>query len=197
MKTQKKYLLSTLTTGFVFVIIWGASNTQTTSVSLENKPIQTILAKSSFPEMNFIYDDEQINVTFNIDCNVLLEDENIKKIGFWKRFGLPKKADIYSSNNIDIEEGETVFDLLVRICEENEIELDYSKSLFTRVAHVESIAEIDQSFAGKQSGWIYKVNGEYPNYSPSEYELKNGDVVEWVYTCDYGRDLNNGNRVYQ
>ena len=36
---------------------------------------------------------------------------------------------------------------------------------------------------------MYKVNGVFPNYGCSKYTLKNGDVVEWVYTCDLGRDV--------
>lgn len=35
----------------------------------------------------------------------------------------------------------------------------------------------------------YKVNGWYPNYGCSRYQLKAGDVVEWRYTCDLGHDI--------
>lgn len=33
------------------------------------------------------------------------------------------------------------------------------------------------------------MNGAFPNYGCGMYELKDGDVVEWVYTCDLGRDV--------
>ena len=36
---------------------------------------------------------------------------------------------------------------------------------------------------------MYKVNGWFPNYGCSRYELKQGDVLEVVYTCDLGRDV--------
>lgn len=36
---------------------------------------------------------------------------------------------------------------------------------------------------------MYKVNGWFPNYGASRYQLKAGDVVEWVYTCNLGRDV--------
>ena len=39
------------------------------------------------------------------------------------------------------------------------------------------------------SGWMYKVNGWFPNYGCSRYQLKDGDVIEWVYTCDLGKDV--------
>ena len=38
----------------------------------------------------------------------------------------------------------------------------------------------------------YSVNGWFPNYGCSRYQLKNGDVVEWCYTCDLGEDLGSG-----
>lgn len=36
---------------------------------------------------------------------------------------------------------------------------------------------------------MYKVNGVFPKYGCSQYVLEHGDVVEWVYTCDLGRDV--------
>ena len=36
---------------------------------------------------------------------------------------------------------------------------------------------------------MYKVNGWFPNYGCSRYQLKAGDKVEWVYTCDLGVDV--------
>ena len=36
---------------------------------------------------------------------------------------------------------------------------------------------------------MYRVNGEFPNKGCSDYELNDGDVIEWAYTCDLGRDI--------
>ena len=36
---------------------------------------------------------------------------------------------------------------------------------------------------------MYKVNGEFPNYGSSRYMIKEGDTIEWVYTCNLGYDL--------
>ena len=38
----------------------------------------------------------------------------------------------------------------------------------------------------------YSVNGWYPNYGCSRYQVKDGDVVEWRYTCALGEDLGSG-----
>ena len=36
---------------------------------------------------------------------------------------------------------------------------------------------------------MYKVNGWFPNYGASRYQIQEGDIIEWVYTCDLGRDV--------
>ena len=42
---------------------------------------------------------------------------------------------------------------------------------------------------GNESGWMYKVNGWSPNYGCSRYQVEDGDVICWVYTCDLGADV--------
>jgi hypothetical protein len=36
---------------------------------------------------------------------------------------------------------------------------------------------------------MYKVNDWFPTYGSSRYALKDGDRIEWIYTCDLGRDI--------
>ncbi len=56
-------------------------------------------------------------------------------------------------------------------------------------AYIEGIANLYEFDCGELSGWMYKVNGWFPNYGCSRYQLKAGDKVEWVYTCDLGVDV--------
>ena len=55
--------------------------------------------------------------------------------------------------------------------------------------YVQGINHLYEFSCGELSGWMYKVNGVFPNYGCSKYVLKNGDKIEWVYTCDLGRDV--------
>ncbi len=55
--------------------------------------------------------------------------------------------------------------------------------------YVEGIHNLYEFDTGELSGWMYNVNGWYPNYGASRYQLKDGDVVNWRYTCDLGRDV--------
>ncbi len=46
---------------------------------------------------------------------------------------------------------------------------------------------------GKNSGWLYTVNGEAPPVSISSYTLKDGDDVRLYYSDDYTNDSHTGN----
>ena len=56
---------------------------------------------------------------------------------------------------------------------------------------VEGINQLYELDCGKNSGWMYSVNGTFPNYGASAYKPKDGDVILWVYTCDLGNDVGN------
>lgn len=54
---------------------------------------------------------------------------------------------------------------------------------------IEGLAEFDQ---GAGSGWMYCVNGVFPELSCGAYVLSDGDDVEWLYTRDLGDDVGGG-----
>ena len=42
---------------------------------------------------------------------------------------------------------------------------------------------------GQGSGWMYSVNGVFPNYGCSSYKPANNDKIAFRYTCELGYDL--------
>lgn len=56
-------------------------------------------------------------------------------------------------------------------------------------AYIEGINNLYEFDCGEGSGWVYSVNGVYPNYGCSNYKVKPGDSIEWHYTCNYGKDV--------
>ena len=56
--------------------------------------------------------------------------------------------------------------------------------------YIEGISYLYEYDCGDLSGWMYRVNGEIPSVGCGEYRLRDGDCVEWLYTCDLGNDLN-------
>ena len=60
---------------------------------------------------------------------------------------------------------------------------------------VEGINQLYEFDCGELSGWMYSVNSWFPNYGCSQYEVSDGDMIEWRYTCDLGRDV--GDQYYE
>ena len=58
--------------------------------------------------------------------------------------------------------------------------------------YIEGINNLYEFDGGNNSGWMYSVNGWYPNYGCGTYRVKQSDVIEWNYTCDLGKDLGAG-----
>ena len=54
---------------------------------------------------------------------------------------------------------------------------------------LEGINNLYEFDCGKQSGWMYTVNGDVPNVSCSEYKIKENDEIKFQYTCNLGEDI--------
>lgn len=102
---------------------------------------------------------------------------------------LPPDGVIYQNSSVTFSEGETVFDILLRVARENNIHLEFSKTPAYNSTYIEGIANLYEFDCGELSGWMYCVNGSYPGYGSSLFKLSPGDSINWVYTCDLGADI--------
>ena len=123
----------------------------------------------------------------SITCKTILDNMdrfNEDKLGI-----LPKNGIIYSTRTLTFNEGDTVYDLLARETKKNRIHMEHSSNPMYNSEYIEGIANIYEKDCGEGSGWMYKVNGQFPNYGCSLHEIKPGDKIEWIYTCDLGHDI--------
>ena len=125
--------------------------------------------------------------TFSIDCATILN--NLDLLDPNKLEMVPSGGTILATTTVTFYAGESVFDVLQRICRERGIHMEAEWTPIYNSAYVEGIHNLYEFDCGFQSGWMYSVNGWYPNYGASRYALKQGDVVQWRYTCDYGYDV--------
>jgi hypothetical protein len=104
---------------------------------------------------------------------------------------VPPDGVILEKTEYVLRPGDTVFDILDRSVRYNRIHMEYQGANFNvyNSVYVQGINNLYEFSCGPLSGWMYTVNGVFPNYGCSKYELKNGDVIEWLYTCDLGRDV--------
>ena len=91
------------------------------------------------------------------------------------------------SSQIVLENEVTAFEALKYYCENNSIQIGYTGS--AQFIYVSSINGIKEKSEGPSSGWMYKVNGTFPNVSAGKYKLSSNDTLEWVFTKDGGKDV--------
>ena len=97
---------------------------------------------------------------------------------------VPSNGVILSTSTVQFMEGETVFDILQRTCNYAGIQLEYSYTPMYESHYIEGINHLYEFDCGNESGWMYKVNGWFPNYGCSKYEIEDGDTIVWAYTCN-------------
>lgn len=131
--------------------------------------------------------------TFSIECTSIFN--NLDDLESGKLDVLPSNGIIFPKAKVTFYEGESVYDVLQRVCKNNGIQMEASWTPIYNSAYVEGICNLYEFDCGTGSGWMYRVNGWYPNYGCSRYQLEQGDVVEWRYTCDLGADIGGGYAV--
>lgn len=132
----------------------------------------------------------QDTCTISISCATILN--NMDKCDESKRGLVPADGVILPAVTVTFSQGESVFDVLQRVCKERKIPMEFSWTPIYNSAYIEGIYNLYEFDVGDGSGWMYKVNDWFPNYGCSRYQVQQGDVICWVYTCDLGYDVGGG-----
>jgi len=117
-------------------------------------------------------------VTLTIRCDSI-SDKSAEHI--------PDDGVILDVTEFEIQDGDTVYDILLEATGTKKIHLETSGSADS--VYVEGINNIYEFDFGDLSGWGYYVNGNAPSVSCGEYKLSADDKIQWLYTCDLGKDL--------
>ena len=129
----------------------------------------------------------QLTCTISISCATILD--NMDWLDPEKVALVPEDGVIFPATTVTFYEGESVFNVLQREMRKAGIHMEFEDTPMYNSAYIEGINNLYEFDCGELSGWMYKVNGWFPNYGCSRYQLKEGDTIEWVYTCDLGVDV--------
>lgn len=128
-------------------------------------------------------------VTLSINCDTINDNYDKLDNKLKDEKYVPSDGDILKEEKYTIHNGDTVFDILVNATKINDIQMEYSGSDSKGTQYIRGINYLYEFSCGKLSGWMYKVNDEFPGHGCGQYKLKDGDKIEFVYTCDLGRDV--------
>jgi len=131
--------------------------------------------------------DVERTCTLSVRCDTILN--NIDWLDPEKVELVPEDGVIFATKTVTFYEGESVFNVLHREMKKAKIHMEFMNTPMYNSVYIEGINNLYEFDCGELSGWMYKVNGWFPNYGCSRYQLKEGDIIEWVYTCDLGVDV--------
>lgn len=133
---------------------------------------------------------KKATVTLSISCASVLK--KLDKLDEDKLEIVPKDGWILKPLKVEINEGESVFDVTKRVCVDKKIHFEFAFTPVYNSAYVEGIGNLYEFDCGSGSGWMYQVNDWFPNYGCSRYVLKGGETVNWLYTTNIGQDIGGG-----
>lgn len=142
-----------------------------------------IQTKDEFYNVDASSSANTITATISIRCDTVAGrgDESIT----------PSDGIILDTTEVTLDEGATVYDCLIYVVKKNHLLIeDNTQSMDDHsgayIAGINNLYEFDY---GNLSGWMYSVNGNFADVGCGEYVLKDGDNIEWQYTCNIGEDL--------
>lgn len=137
---------------------------------------------AEIPDNRLVTDENAVNLcTITILCDTILD--NAEKLEAAKAPYVPRDGVILPLTTVEFAAGETAFDVLKRVCDAVQLQIEYSWTPLYDSYYVEGINHLYEFDCGFESGWMYQVNDGFPNYGSSAYEVKAGDKIEWKYTC--------------
>lgn len=121
-----------------------------------------------------------ITCTIEIRCdNATARKDSIANPGI--RDAIPDDGTILEVTTYTAAEGFTVYDVLAAVTAMHNIPM----SANSNKTYVSSINNLSERNVGPTSGWTYRVNGELPMMAACNYKVKNGDVIKWIYVCQW------------
>ncbi len=156
-----------------------AKEKESAAASKADKP-KTTLKKENDDKVTQTTSSE-INCSITIECKSILNNMDDLKSGHESY--VPKNGIMLDNYKATLKSKSTVYDLLKKACNDKGITYTAKDTMYS--VYIVGINNIDEKDCGKDSGWMYSVNGNFPNVSADSKKLKDGDKVVFTYTCSY------------
>ena len=148
------------------------TNENISRIILTSESSQSSTTKQTTTPVTNIIQRETISVTVKCNC------KNAIDYGF-SSDTIPQNGEIFQES-VFVEQGTSALDAIKFAC------LQSGTSITEKRGYISEIGGLKEKDCDGLGGWLYKVNGELPNYSSDKYKLNDGDVVELIYTVKIG-----------
>lgn len=122
----------------------------------------------------------EFTVTLSIRCDTIKDREKKHEL-------IPDDGVILDTKTFSASSGDTVYDVLQNAAKTYRIQIDNSGA--DGAAYIAGLGGLYEFDYGDLSGWMYRVNGTFPEVGCQSCTVHDGDRIEWLYTTDIGKDL--------
>lgn len=124
---------------------------------------------------------DTVTCTVTVECKSILDHMDELKEGH-EEF-VPNDGYIIKNYTYKAKAGYTAYDALKSACNNNDIKLTAQKTSYG--IYISGINNLDEFDCGKQSGWMYSVNGIMPNTTCGNVTVDDGDSIVFTYVCTF------------
>lgn len=124
---------------------------------------------------------DTVTCTVTVECKSILDHMDELKEGH-EEF-VPDDGYIIKNYTYKAKAGYTAYDALKSACNNNDIKLTAQKTSYG--VYISGINNLDEFDCGKQSGWMYSVNGIMPNTTCGNVIVDDGDSIVFTYVCTF------------
>lgn len=133
---------------------------------------------------------DTITCKITIDCSLLTDGSALTEAGNENKIAyVPKDGKILFSQEVTVDQGSSVYDVLKTSCRSYDIPFEATYTAGLETYYVEGINHLYEFDAGSGSGWVFFVNGDTANYGASDVQVQQGDDIVWMYSLNYGLDV--------
>ena len=115
---------------------------------------------------------------FTIECRLILDRRDLWRDGLEE---VVPEDGVFFSDKISYKKGQSVYTVLKKICDKNDILLDADYTPLYDTYYVRGIGNLYEFDCGSESGWKYSVNGVLPGVGSSLYEINDNDEIVFFY----------------
>ena len=156
------------------------------------KVTSTRTAKASTKTSTAAKNDAAPTVTISISAATAAK--HLSDIDSNKRAYVPADGWILPPTKVKFTAGESVYDVLKTVTRAHGIQMESRYTPMYNAYYIKGINNLYEFDGGSASGWMYSVDGWFPNYGCSAYNsLKNGSTIKWQYTLELGADIGGSN----